>query len=123
MRYSLFFPVLPPPSLAVLSSPSSTAGEAHTLTCFAVVAEHLTVQPTLEWLFIDAMNDVTQSEQINSSGTVSNRILTFAPLHTTHGGIYTCQATINIVNITEKRSSIDQSIIVQSKFALFILGV
>ena len=88
------------------------------LTCVAVVAEHLTVQPMLEWLSIDGMNDVSQSEQITSGSTVSNRILTFAPLHTTHGGIYTCQATISIisrVNITEKSSSIDQSIIVQSK--------
>ena len=118
-------PVLPPPSVAVFSTPFPTAGQTHTLTCVAVVAEHLTMQPMLEWLSIDAVNDVTQSEQINSGSTVSNRILTFAPLHTTHGGIYTCQAHLvyQEVNITEKSSCIDQGIIVQSKFVLLNPGL
>lgn len=112
--------MLPPPSVTVFSAPSPTVGQTHTLTCVAVVVEYLIERPMLEWLSIDAVNDVIQSEQINSGSTVSNRILTFAPLHTTHGGIYTCQATINIsrVNSTEKRGSIDQSVIVQSKFLL-----
>ena len=111
-------PVLPPPSVAVFSAPSPTAGQTHTLTCVAVVADYLTVQPMLEWLSLDAMSNVIQSEQINSGSTVSNRMLTFAPLHTTHGGVYTCQATIIIsrVNITEKRGNTGQSVIVQSKF-------
>ena len=76
----------------------------------------------LGWLSTDAVNDVIQSEQINSGSTVSNRILTFAPLHTTHGGIFTCQATINIprVNITEKRGSIDESVTVQSEYYLLL---
>ena len=103
--------------MAVFSASFPTAGQTHTLTCVAVVADYLTVQPILEWLSIDAMSNVIQSEQIDSDSTVSNRMLTFTPLHTTHGGIYTCQAIINIsrVNITEKRGSTGQSVIVQSK--------
>lgn len=121
----MMFPVsppadLPPPSVTVTSAHSPTAGQTHTLTCVSIVAEHLTERPVLEWLFIDVLNDVIQSEQISSGSTVSNRMLTFAPLRTTHGGIYTCQASINIsrVNVREMKGSMNQSVIVQSKFVL-----
>ena len=59
------------------------AGQSLTLTCSATVQEDIDVSPTLTW---------TRDGVEQSSGSV----LTFDPLFTSHGGVYTCTARLNI---------------------------
>ena len=59
------------------------AGQPLTLTCSATVQEGIDVSPTLTW---------TKDGVEQSSGSV----LTFDRLLTSHGGVYTCTARLNI---------------------------
>ena len=100
------------------SSGASTAGQAHTLTCTATVVENLVVEPTLEWLDTDRNivggNSITVGPPI-TTGTNTTLTLTFDPLHTSHGGRYTCRASINIPAISIVNSSEASDVVVQSK--------
>ena len=101
------------------SSGASTAGQAHTLTCTATVVENLVIEPTLEWLDTDRHvvgdNDITVGPPI-TMGTNTTLTLTFNPLHTSHGGRYTCRARINIPAISFSNSNeADSNVTVQSK--------
>ena len=101
------------------SSGASTAGQAHTLTCTATVVENLVVEPTLKWLNTDTNivggNDITVGPPITTN-TNSTLTLTFNPLHTSHGGRYTCRASINISAISLSNSSETfDDVVVQSK--------
>ena len=100
------------------SSGASTAGQAHTVTCTATVVENLVVEPTLEWLDTDRNivggNSITVGPPI-TTGTNTTLTLTFDPLHTSHGGRYTCRATINITAISIINSSEVSDVVVQSK--------
>ena len=50
------------------------------------------------------------------SGVMSMRTLTFSPLRTSHGSLYTCQADINIPSIDlRKNKSEERNVLVQSK--------
>ena len=60
-----------------------TAGQFLTLLCSATVQEGIDVSPTLTW---------TRDGVQQSSGSV----LYFEPLLTSHGGVYTCTARLNI---------------------------
>ena len=100
------------------SSGASTAGQAHTLTCTATVVENLVVEPTLEWLDTDRNrvggNSITVGPPV-TTGTNTTLTLTFNPLHTSHGGRYTCRATVNIPAISSVNSSEVSDVLVQSK--------
>ena len=101
------------------SSGASTAGQAHTLTCITTVVENLIVEPTLEWLASDRNivgdNDITVGPPI-TTGTNTTLTLTFDPLHTSHGGRYTCRARINIPAISIVNSNeVSDVVVVQSK--------
>ena len=100
------------------SSGTSTAGQAHTLTCTATVVENVIVEPTLEWLDTDRRvvgeNSITVGPPV-TTGTNTNLTLTFNPLHTSHGGRYTCRAWINIPAISSVNSSKVSDIVVQSE--------
>ena len=100
------------------SSGASTAGQAHILTCTATVVENLVVVPTLEWLDTDRNivgdNSITVAPPV-TTGINTTLTLTFDPLHTSHGGRYTCRATINIPVISIVNSSEVSDVLVQSK--------
>ena len=101
------------------SSGASTAGQAYILICTATVVENLIVEPTLEWLDTDRRvvggNDITVGSSV-TTGTNTTLILTFDPLHTSHGGKYTCRASINISAISLSNSNdLDSDVVVQSE--------
>ena len=100
------------------SSGASTAGQTHTLTCTAIVIENLVVEPTLEWLDTDRHvvggDDITVGSPV-TMGTNTTLTLTFSPLHTSHGGRYTCRASINIPAISLSNSNEVSDVVVQSK--------
>ena len=85
-----------------------TAGEMLTLTCRVTVVEGLTVQPDVEW--VDSVSIVI----IN--GSESTLDLEFSPLHTSHGGMYTCIASINIplISVIDLSNNFSENVIVQS---------
>ena len=101
------------------SSGASTAGQAHTLTCTATVVKNLVIEPTLEWLDTDGRvvggNSIVVGPPI-TTGTNTTLTLTFNPLHTSHGGTYTCRAGVNILAISLSNSSETSDVVViQSK--------
>ena len=108
--------------VAITITGSATAGEMLTLTCRVTVVEGLTVQPDVEWAdpgdgpVIRDMNNVTVGS-VMRSGSESTRVLEFSPLRTSHGGQYTCRATINVplINISDLSNSSSQDVTVQSK--------
>ena len=81
------------------------AGENFQLTCSVSVVEYLITQPTVQWSggSVDSGDGVTESDT-TVSGVTSMRNLTFSPLHTSHGAEYTCQADINIPDISLMRT-------------------
>ena len=103
----------------IRASGASTAGQAHILTCTATVVENLVVEPTLEWLDTDRHvvgdNDISVGSSV-TTGTNTTLTLTFDPLHTSHGGRYTCRARINIPAISFSNSNeANSDVNVQSK--------
>ena len=87
--------LIPPVSISVLatSSGSPTAGEPFSLECSLSGTSDST---TFQWLKgpADNMSQLTSDDTtaINSTSSVSQ--LLFSPLRASHGGLYTCQATI-----------------------------
>ena len=108
----------------------STAGMEHTLTCRVTSAENLFSSPDVVWMYsngteesptvIDSEDAITVGQAV-TEGSVTTSILTFNPLRTSHGGMYTCMANISIpeasVAITNDASA---TVNVQSKFGISI---
>ena len=100
-----------------------TAGDMFILTCRVTVVEGLTVQPDVEWVdsggntVMSGVNDVTVGS-VMRNGRESTLGLQFSPLHTSHGGQYTCGATINIqsIGVSGLSGSSSQNVTVQSKY-------
>ena len=77
------------------------------------------VEPALEWLDRDRNvvggNDITMGPPV-TTGMNTTLTLTFDPLHTSHGGRYTCRGSINISVISFSNSNeADSNVTVQSK--------
>ena len=114
--------------VAITTTGSATAGEMLTLTCRVTVVEGLTVQPDVEWAdpgdgaVMSDVNDVTVGS-VMRSGSESTLVLEFSPLRTSHGGQYTCRATINVplIDISDLSNSSSQDVTVQSKSTHLII--
>ena len=101
MQYSVGAVV---PTVNIITSDTGPfiAGQSYNLTC-TVTLENTTRTPTVEWL--DPSNNQLHSR---SNITVANTVavncstyittLHFTTLHTSHGGQYSCQATLGAVN-------------------------
>ena len=77
------------------------------------MVENLVVMPMLTW--IDSLSGAVPGMQ-EDDGITSTRTLMFDPLRTQQGGMYTCQAVINIDAISlECSADSSQSVDVQSK--------
>ena len=115
-NFQFYTTALPSPTVIITATSSPTAGQRHSLTCIATTEEHLIVAPMLNWVATDGIPDVTENEQSNGL-VASSRILSFNPLHTSHGRLYTCQARIDIpsADIINRSSSITEEVQVQSK--------
>ena len=100
--------------IVVMSSPLVTAGDSHTLSC--AVAEDVVVTPLLQWLGPDGS---VVSNTGNPFVVTSNRgrvsTVRFLPLHTSHGGSYSCRAIINSPGLSTVQSVQSTDVIVQSE--------
>ena len=79
-------------TINITTSGSPVAGQMYTLTCTGTLQGNNLVIPVVTW---------SNSAGVVISGngiTVSNGNLTFNPLHTSHGGQYTCQSTLSTFN-------------------------
>ena len=77
----------------VTSKGDPIAGSTYTLVCQVSVVEGLVVDPDVVWLdsngtAVSGVNITVGGPSIE--GSVFTRNLTFSPLHTSHGGDYTC---------------------------------
>ena len=93
------------------------------LTCTVRVVELLISVPSVEWSGGSVGKGDSVIESITThNGVISKTTLTFNPLHTSHGALYICTATIidQSINLT-KTEIYDSRIFVQSQY--FILGI
>ena len=104
--------------MAIQAIPESImVGRQSTLTCEASVDEYLQTVPTLTWLFpveSSHITDLSVGMQL-ISGVTSSLDLSFNSLHTSHGGVYMCQATVNTSGISTQSQTASETITVQSK--------
>ena len=88
---------LPPPNVTVSSDVESVAGQFVELTCTVTVVEEQ-VKPFVSWTGNSVgSSGVLQSETL-VTGATSVRNLTFDPLLTSHGGLYTCRTEIYVLS-------------------------
>ena len=84
----------------------ATDGEEYYLTCTVTVINGLTVDAvSVTWLgpdgkIVNEDNITSAVVQATSSTSLFSR-LTFRPLRSTHGGDYTCKATVKIPGLKE----------------------
>ena len=110
--YSIVSSDLPPPNVNISGPKSATAGEDLVLTCTVEVIERLISVPSVEWSggSVGSGNDVIEGDTTHN-GNISEKTLTFSPLHTSHGSVYTCTANINIQSINLRRTGIESTTI------------
>ena len=100
-------PDLPPPNVTLDQSLiTATAGDDVTITCTVIVIDGLVVTPFLQraapgGTIINTGNPLSVTGEV---GQVSTITLRFMPLHTSHGGEYSCSATITIPGLPPVRS-------------------
>ena len=94
---SVLFSVPSAPVVRIESAGESTAGVNHTLTCTVTLEQDLRSPLLIQWtapngsiIGNETLVDVTVSRSSN------NLSLTFDPLHTRHGGQYSCMASMNV---------------------------
>ena len=111
-------PGLVAPVVMVTSKGDPIAGNTYTLVCQVSVVEGLVVNPNVVWLDSNGTTvsglDITVGGP-SIEGSVVTHNLTFSPLHTSHGGDYTCQANVSVVSISLSSSNLTR-ITVQSMF-------
>ena len=110
----MFSSALRPPDVLILPAPVTRAGEQLMLTCIATVEEFLQATPTLTWRLPGNVVDTLTGLQLTAR-TTPTITLSFEPLHTSHGGVYECQATVNISGIAPQSQSASQTLRVRSK--------
>ena len=66
------------------------------LTCTVRVIDHLISVPSVEWSggSVGRRDGVIEGNTTHN-GVITVKTLTFSPLHTSHGALYTCTARIN----------------------------
>ena len=89
--------------MSISSPPVTEAGQSLSLTCNASVVEHLVVSPQVVWMqpsgsIVGSGNPSTGSDPV-VHGTISTHSIYFTPLQTSHGGRYTCWASIHIPSL------------------------
>ena len=97
------------------------AGQSYNLTC-TVTLENEAGAPTVEWLdpnnnTLSSGSDITVGDTVPVNCFTYTTTLHFTTLHTSHGGQYSCQATLGVVNNTAA-----VNITVLSKRTVFTTG-
>ena len=110
IMYSIVSSDFPPPKVTISGPKSARAGEDLVLTCTVEVIEHLISVPSVEWSggSVGSGNDVIEGNTTHNEN-ISEKTLTFSPLHTSHGSLYTCTANINIQSINLNRTGIESA--------------
>ena len=91
------------------------------------MVEGLVVDPDVVWLDSSGMTvsglDITVGRP-SIEGSVVTRNLTFSPLHTSHGGEYTCRANISVssISIENLSNSSSTNITVQSMLICYYVN-
>ena len=117
----LFLLDLPNPNVSIPSSSVTTgvAGDGLDLTCAMTVVKHLSEKAVVNITWSGGsvgQTGVTQSSIHSNSETVSIRNLTFSPLNTFHGDMYSCTAVIDIPVLQVTKNGVDfTDLKVQSK--------
>ena len=88
---------LPPPNVTVSSDVHSVAGQFVELTCAVTVVEEQ-VKPVFSWTGNSVGSSGVLQNETSVSGATSVRNLTFDPLMTSHGGLYTCRTEIYVLS-------------------------
>ena len=81
--------------VSVTAGENPTLGQPYTLTCNVSVASGVTGTPTVQWMGPGNSTPITTGGDFTVANTSSTSyILTINPLHQSHAGQYTCQATV-----------------------------
>ena len=91
---SVLFSVPSAPVVRIESAGESTAGVNHTLTCTVTLEQDLRSPLLIQWTAPNG--NIIRNETFTRSS--NNLSLTFDPLHTRHGGQYSCMASVNILS-------------------------
>ena len=83
-------------NITIMTSDVPISGETYNLTCTV----ESNVPQTIQWLYSSNNSKVTNSSDITvgtkrTTGSTTTLTLSFNPLHTSHGGQYTCRSMIN----------------------------
>ena len=126
----MYLSIIPPvPSGAVRASVSRSgtarAGMIYSLTCTVSKISGFVNSPTATWTTggVAVSNGSDISVSSTSSDTSSSSTLTFDPLRTSHGNMYSCDGSLNSPALEEPLITSTTVILsVQSTFKLFILS-
>ena len=119
VNHSLSSPALPPPVVTTTSYGSTIAGSVYSLVCMVKVVDGLVVVPDVVWMkdggvIVNGTN-TTLTRTVSGGNSALN--LTFNPLLTSHGGQYTCVATISVPQLSLSiTNSSAVTVSVQSEF-------
>eukprot|EP00731_Ephydatia_muelleri_P018726 Em0011g766a len=110
---SLSVQALPPPLVTTSSYGSTIAGLVYSLVCMVKVVDGLEVVPDVVWMKDGGVlvNGTNTTLTRTVSGGNSTLNLTFNPLLTSHGGQYTCVATISIPQLSLSITNSDVSVL------------
>ena len=102
VNHSLSSPALLPPVITTSSYGSTIAGSVYSLVCMVKVVDGLIVVPDVVWMMDGGIlvNGTNTTLTRTMSGGNSTLNLTFNPLLTSHGGQYTCVATISVPQLS-----------------------
>ena len=113
MYYTTFSIAPLPPIVSIVprSNVPIMAGQSLTLTCSAVLQEGISGNPTLMWTRdIDGVADFI----------VPGSLLTFEPLLTSHGGVYTCTARLTIPEAGVDVSEVNATTVYVQSMCMYI---
>ena len=83
--------------MTITSSGFSIAGDTHSLTCDVTLPHNPRVKPVIEWMLPNGTrieNGTLEGVSVFSSSPSTTLTLIFAPLHSSHRGIYWCRASV-----------------------------
>ena len=101
-----------PPDINIIVDGMPVAGQTLTLLCRVTAPDGLIMEPQITWRspqgnILSSEGEVTVGNQpvIGNPSRLTTYTIQFSPLLTSHGGTYTCQATVNSPYLTIQQSA------------------
>lgn len=121
--YIFFLADVLPPDVNIIASGMSVAGQTFSLLCRVTTPDGLTSEPQIRWLspqgnVLSSGGELIIGNQpiIGNPSRLTTYSIQFSPLLTSHGGAYTCQATVSSPYQTVQQSTTrTANVSVQSK--------